>query len=156
MIKDLDPFLLVDGHFPHIWKFKKIVSSSTLPFKCLCHQSIPVKGQLFVHENIDYQRLIRQQGLVQSSLLWNTNRLRDTAENWAEQDKNTWGLYVLVTEKNNCKAEENRRCITRRSSSTWTSVGARVSADPEKMDILETDAYDKRQRRNMVPENHFV
>lgn len=48
------------------------------------------------------------------------------------------------------KADESRRCREDKTSSHLDS------ADSEKMDILETDAFDRRQRRNMVCENNLL
>lgn len=49
------------------------------------------------------------------------------------------------------KTEEDKRGRTEQVHPTETFAGAPESADSDTMDILETDAYDRRQRRNMVP-----
>lgn len=136
-----------DRERPLLYEF---TTNSTLPLLCWCHQYIPaedVKGQQFVHEkwnrqNIDYQRTIRVQRSGQSSFVWNSSRLREAVEipHWREQDEKIW-IYVSVTKT--VKKKEDRFIQLR-------------PTDCETMDILDTHAYDRRQRRYTVPTNNLL
>lgn len=99
-------------------------------------------------ENIDYQSAIRQRRLVQGSPVWNTNRVRETAEIRDRRTRQEHLRIICVGKGRTGKTEVDRRWHTGQVHPTETSAGAQDSA--ETMDILETDAYDRRQRRNTV------
>lgn len=99
-------------------------------------------------ENIDYQSAIRQRRLVQGSPVWNTNRVRETAEIRDRRTRKEHLRIISVGKGRTAKTEVDRRWHTGQVHPTETSAGAQDSA--ETMDILETDAYDRRQRRNTV------
>lgn len=99
-------------------------------------------------ENIDYQSVIRQWRLVQGSPVWNTNRVRETAEIRDRRTRQEHLRIICVGKDRTAKTEVDRKWHTGQVHPTETSAGAQDSA--ETMDILDTDAYDRRQRRNTV------
>lgn len=126
---------------------------------CWCHPCVSagkVKGQLSVHENakqwvhwlseynLKYPLL---QGLVQGSLLSNTstNRLRDTLQipsRRRRRRRTRRGLQRIW------ELQDGRKHRKLKDTSSWDT---RPVLTTENMDILETYAYDRKQKRNMVP-----
>lgn len=103
-------------------------------------------------ENTDYQSAIRRRGSVQSSFAVKYQQT-ETQQRFetGEQDENTWGLCVGDKESKGRSAKTGYKIQGAQKDPIGTSAWAHGSADSETMDILETAAYDRRQRRNMVP-----
>lgn len=142
-----------------------VSTGSSLPLVCWCHQNIlttDVCGQTSVHENwkhwilnTDYQSAITEQRSVQGS----TDVKQQQCEIWmAEVQERRAGhkhFRIILVEQGwksrTLKTGEDTKSHTGQFHLD-TSAGDKDSCWT--MDILETHAFDRRQRRNMVP-THF-
>lgn len=138
-----------------------VSTGSSLPLVCWCHQNIPATddcGQTSVHENwkhwilnTDYQSAIMEQRSVQGS----TNVKQQQCEIWmAEVQERRAGhehLRIILVEQ----GWKSRTLKTGEDTKSHTGqfhldTSAGNIDNCWTMDILETHAYDTRQKRNMV------
>lgn len=134
--------------------------SSTLLFLCWCHQYVSskeVKGQLVVYENskqAEHRLSECNQAAKISPKSTGVNWETETTEIWKRRRFEDYSLCVenQGSKGRTVKTEEYRR--RGRILPTETSSGGQDCV--QTMDILETEAYDRRQRRNLVPENLLI
>lgn len=109
-------------------------SISTLPVKCWCHRVFYLERskvscltmRAHSRKNIDYQRVIRQKGSVQSSLLRNTNGLKprhsgELRERWQENNVRTLRTICVgnTREEKTSSSSGDTSVLTLRG---WTSL----------------------------------